>query len=487
MASTSPTGESAALQQSPPSSHKSGKSSIAEVLAALDVAALAQQRAYYESTGAEALAAHQALSETLSLKKEIQERYKDDLTAVLRQDEIMIPPSVPGWLPGAIARRFGQKTTVKDAVIEIAQANTQFPTSFTAYPSLEPTPPSMATQLVGRLKAIVGSGTGDAPEAIRDKKKTPSDNGSVASAISQKRAELLRVREQRLQAELEQLEQQQADEQNLDGFEDPKTPDARQTAAPRSRPPTPGELPRVPPIPGIGGDPSLSGATLDGRDFFDVLAAESAAGQSQTTGSWVKIPQPADLLATHGADGLQQSSGSLVRQQPTARPPLQGIPETTEHYRISTPRATSPLIPDAVTGLREMVDEYGGLADVFPNPTSSSSGILLTENDNSFKASGILLKGHSARLDAGGLTRSSNSRLNDGLASHEDADNKTQQDLIDFTAQSFDASKAGHASGPMSAPFVLAPPPGLPSPMQQNVLWSSAVPGTQYSTISSRL
>jgi hypothetical protein len=330
MASNSPTGESAALQQSPPSSHKSGESSIAEVLAALDAAALAQQKAYTETTGAEALAAHQALSETLCLKKEIQEKYKGDLTAVLRQDEIMIPPSVPGWLPGAIARRFGQKVTVKDAMIEIAQANSQFPTSFTAYPSLEPTPPSMATQLVGRLKAMVGSRTDDAPQAILDKRKTPSDNGSVASAISQKRAELLRVREQRIQAELEQLEQQQVEEQNLDGFEDPKTPEARQLIAPRSKPTTPGALPRVPPIPGIGGDPSMSGATLDGHDLFGEIAAESAATQSQTTGSWVKIQPPADPVAAHSADGLQQPSSSWMKVQHAAHPPLQGIPETIE-------------------------------------------------------------------------------------------------------------------------------------------------------------
>ena len=66
----------------------------------------------------------------------------------------------------------------------------------------------------------------DTTDLERPTKRAPSDRGSAVSlVISEKRAELLKVKEQRLQAELELLEQQQIAEQDLEGCEDgPRTP-----------------------------------------------------------------------------------------------------------------------------------------------------------------------------------------------------------------------------------------------------------------------
>ena len=114
-------------------------------------------------------------------------------------------------MPTVIARQFGTSMTTRTAILDTARLNAAAPASSSSYPPLQQhvTPGQGIPALVASsIRALVSRR--DTTDLERPTKRAPSDRGSAVSlVISEKRAELLKVKEQRLQAELELLEQQQ--------------------------------------------------------------------------------------------------------------------------------------------------------------------------------------------------------------------------------------------------------------------------------------
>lgn len=245
--------------------------SAESVLQALEQAAAAQRIAYDRAVGTEALTIHQALLETLQLRDQIKQRHGHDLKAILGREAFRVSPMVPAWLPEAIARQFGSAMTTRQAIMESASRNVTMPSAPMMYPKLklEERPANVIDKAAGRLRRIF-HGTDES-----------SEKGSGKSnAVSEKRLELLRAKEERLQAELEALEAQEIEEQDLHGFEEEVVPQRLDFSPPAGGASSSSAS-------GMLGNKNATGARIDDIDFSHIFNAE---GQSQTTGSWIRIP-----------------------------------------------------------------------------------------------------------------------------------------------------------------------------------------------------
>ena len=104
------------------------------------------------------------------------------------------------------------------AIVDTARLNAAAPASVSSYPPFHQhvSPGQGIPALVASsIRALVSRR--NKTDLERPTKRAPSDRGSAFSlVIGEKRAELLKVKEQRLQAELELLEKRQIAEQDLE-------------------------------------------------------------------------------------------------------------------------------------------------------------------------------------------------------------------------------------------------------------------------------
>ena len=203
-------------------SSSEGSCSTGDVIEALYNAEAAQAEAFGRTTGVDAVNVREAMVATRVLREQIQQlQGTEDLTAAFRRDLYAIPAAIPNWLPTVIAKHFGTAQTTRTAIMDTARHNAAVATAgggaIRSLPELRMTQTTLehslesaatgARNLVHRFMP--------AQKALTDARDTiDSPNRSIASsarsarsaAISDKRLELLRIKEQKAELELELLE-----------------------------------------------------------------------------------------------------------------------------------------------------------------------------------------------------------------------------------------------------------------------------------------